>query len=256
MTDNCRVHDYLVAVALNNIGVTLLERGAFKQSMRTLQDAVFMMKSHLRSSATGGAGVRATPTPVNAGKVQTKLNEAMKRLASAQPVSLALKVNTISFAGSLPSSCIFPFEDQTLPFALAVEIHTVNFDGIKDLDLDLVSGIMLLNFGVAHLCASKVTKSPEKLREGALKLMNMAYSIISFQNDLSQIEQSDTHKISESRFLLAIIILNHIGGILEEVGYHSEAQESKKKLARLGRLICTAADPDFLFKSQSIAPAA
>jgi hypothetical protein len=132
----------------------------------------------------------------------------------------------------------------------------VNCACTKDLDLDLVSGIVLLNFGIALLCASKVMKSSEKLREGALKLLNMAYSIVSFRNALSQIEQSGVHHIRESRFVLAIIIMNHIVEVLTEMGYHSEAQESQEKLVRLGRLICTAADLDILFNLASIAPAA
>jgi hypothetical protein len=246
------VQDCRVALALNNIGVQLLERGAFRQSLDTMQDAVFMMNSHLRYTA--GAQGRARTTSDSSGAVQSRLSKAIKRLASAQPLQPAVKVNTLSFGGTLPSSCIFPFEDQTMQFPLPIEIDTVNCGCIKD--LDLVSGIVLLNFGVAHFCASKVMKPSEKLRESALKLFNMAYSIISFRNTISQMEQSDVHQISESRFLLAIIILNHTVEVLTEMGYHSEAQKSQEKLVRLGRLICTGADLDIFFNLSSIAPAA
>jgi hypothetical protein len=256
MADTSLVQDYRVALALNNIGVKLLERGAFRQSLDTLQDAVFMMKSHLRYTA-GAQGRVAKTTPDSSTTVQSRLSKAMKRLANAQPVVRpAVKVNAISFEGTLPSSCIFPFEDQTMQFPLPIEIHTLNCDCIKELDQDLVSGIVLLNFGIAHLCASKVMKSSEKLREGALKLLNMAYSIISFRHAISQIEQIDVHQISESRFLLVIIILNHTAQVLTEMGRHSEAQESQEKLVRLGRLICTEADLDIFFNLSSIAPAA
>jgi hypothetical protein len=246
--------DYRAALAFNNIGVQLLERGAFQQSLDTMQDAVFMMKSHLRYTA--GVQGRTRTTPDSSGIIQSRLSEAMKRLANAQPVQPAAKVNALSFGGTLPSSCIFRFEDQTMQFPLPIEINTANCDCIKDLDLDLVSGIVLLNFGVAHFCASKVMKPSEKLCEGALKLLNMAYSIVSFRNTISQMEQSGVHQISGSRFLLAIIILNHTVEVLTKMGYHSEAQESQEKLVRLGGLICTAADLKIFFNLSSIAPAA
>jgi hypothetical protein len=254
LVEKSLVQDYRVALTLNNIGVQLLERGAFRQSLDTMQDAVFMMKSHLRYTAV--AQGRARTTPDSSGRVQSRLSEAMKRLANAQPVQPAVKVNTLSFGGTLLSSCIFPFEDQTMQFPLPIEIDTANCDCIKDLNLDLVSGIVLLNFGVAHFYTSKVMKPSEKLCEDALKLLNMAYSIVSFRNTISQIEQSDVHQISESRFLLAIIILNHTVEVLTKMGYHSEAQESQEKLVRLGRLIGTGADLDIFFNLSSIAPAA
>jgi hypothetical protein len=93
VADNSLVQDYQVALALNNIGVKLLERGALRQSMDTLQDATFMMKSHLRYTA--GAQGRATTTPDSSSKVQSILSKAMKRLANTQPVQTAVKVNTV-----------------------------------------------------------------------------------------------------------------------------------------------------------------
>jgi hypothetical protein len=90
---------------------------------------------------------------------------------------------------------------------------------------------MLYNFGLAHLCMAKLAKTPIKLQEGALKLFNMAYSVLATLSDI------EGHGIREDMVLLAAITLNNIVALLTQMGKHSEANESYQELARLGRAV-------------------
>jgi hypothetical protein len=174
-------HGYRSAIALNNIGVILLERGAFRQAYQTFKEAAFVLKRHLIGHVTTSvlkstAAFHSSSIPV----IQMEMNKAMKRLSNVRPVSSAFQVSKVSYGnGALsPTSPFIIGQDKILPSALPIVIETQCSDWTGDLDLDLVPGVVLLNFGIAHLCASKVEKAPEQLRDGALKLLEMAYEVI------------------------------------------------------------------------------
>jgi hypothetical protein len=51
MAEQSLIRDHRAAVALNNMGVSLLERRAYRHGMETLKDAILVMESVLRPSA-------------------------------------------------------------------------------------------------------------------------------------------------------------------------------------------------------------
>jgi hypothetical protein len=247
MTDQSPVPDYRGAIALNNMGVSLLEQRAYRQGMDTLKDAIFVMKRVYRPKSGLLTPTFSLPSTSN---VKAKLERAIKRMANPHPVPSAWSVGVISHD---PTSFYQSTIDSVLrggpvsPFTFPIRIETVDFDSLEDRDPDMESAIMLHNFGIAYLCMSKQrTNSPGKLQEGALKLFNMSYSVISNMNNMSRLSEEQMQQISETRLLLAVVVLNNVVQVLTDMGKDSEANESYQRLVRLGTAIREMDEPDLV----------
>jgi hypothetical protein len=234
MADQSLIRDQRAAIALNNMGVSLLERRAYRQGMETLKDAIFVMKRvfrpQSRNSTLGATSDSTCSTDI-------KIHRAVQRMANPQPVPSAMIIDVLSHgvasSHSSPLGSILR-ESYSSSFTIPIRIEATDIESPEDIDPDLESAIMLYNFGLAHICMAKLAKSPMKLREGALKLFNMAYSIISNKNSLSGLSESEMRRLSETRLLLALAVLNNVVRVLTEMGKHTEADHSYRRLVRLG----------------------
>jgi hypothetical protein len=236
MAEQSLIRDHRAAIALNNMGVSLLEQRAYRQGMETLKDAIFVMKRVFRPqsrNSTLGATLDSTRG------TDVKIHRAVQRMANPQPVPSAVIVDVISHGASSHSSPLGSIlrESSSSSFTVPIRIEATDLDFPEDRDPDLESSIMLYNFGLAHLCMAKLAKTPMKLREGALKLFNMAYSIVSNKNALSRFSDDEMRRVSETRLLLALAVLNNVVKVLTEMGKHTEANNSFQRLVRLGTAI-------------------
>jgi tetratricopeptide (TPR) repeat protein len=240
MAEQSLIREHRAAIALNNMGVSLLEQRAYRQGMETLKDAIFVMK-HVFRPQSRNAGLGATS--YSTGRTDVKINRAVQRMTNPQPVPSTVIIDVISHGvASSQSSPLGSILRASSSFAVPIRIEATDLDCPEDRDPELESAIMLYNFGLAHLCMAKLAKSPNELREGALKLFNMAYSIISNKiisnkNTLSRLSASELQIISETRLLLAFAVLNNVARVLTEMGNHTEANTSYRRLARLGTAI-------------------
>jgi hypothetical protein len=231
MAEQSLIRDHRAAVALNNMGVSLLERRAYRHGMETLKDAILVMESVLRpQSKSRGYGVNSESTS----SAEAKVHRAVRRMANPHHVPSAVSSDVISHGGatSHPSSFL-----ASPAFTSPVRIEATDLDCPEDRDPDLDSAIMINNFALAHLCVAKNTNSPIKLQERARKLFNMAYSIISNQNGLSRLSEDEMRRISESRLLLAVAVMSNVVRVLTEMGEDTEANESYQRLVRLGNAV-------------------
>jgi hypothetical protein len=228
MDELCLIQDHRAAIALNNMGVSLLERRAYRQGMETLKDAVLVMKRVLRpASISQGFG----KTPNSACNAEAKIHRASKRMATPQPiVPSTVSIDAISH-GATVSHRSKVHRGSSYPLSSPLRIEATDLVSREDRDSDLESSIMLYNFGLAHLCMATLAKTPIKFREGALKLFNMAYSVFAILCD------QVGHGIREDMVLLAAATLDNIVALLTQMGKHSEANASDQELARLGRAI-------------------
>jgi hypothetical protein len=202
--------------------------------METLKDAIFVMKRvfrpQSRNSSLGATSDSTSSTDI-------KIHRAVQRMASPQPVPSAMIIGVISHGVASPHSSPLGSilrKSCSSSFTIPIRIEATDIDCPEDRDPDLESAIMLYNFGLAHSCMAKLAKTPMKLREGALKLFNMAYSIISNKNSLSGLSESEMRRLSETRLLLALAVLNNVVRVLTEMGKHTEADHSYRRLVRLG----------------------
>jgi hypothetical protein len=228
MDEQCLIRDHRAAIALNNMGVSLLKRRAYRQGMETLKDAIFVMERVLRPPLISSQRVGETPNSTS--YAEAKVHRASKRMANPQPIPSAGGIDVVSqcaiFSHRSCSGSLLHRASSSL-----LRIEATDLVSREDRDSDLESSIMLYNFGLAHLCMAKLAKTPIKLQEGALKLFNMAYSILATLSDI------EGHGIREDMVLLAATTLNNIVALLTQMGKHSEANESYQELARLGRAI-------------------
>jgi hypothetical protein len=237
MDDQCLSRDHRAAIALNNMGVSLLERRAYRQGMETLKDAVFVMKRVLRPPSISSQGLCKTPND-SMSNAEAKVHRASKRMASPRPLSSAISIDvvsqcaTFSHRSNLSGSSLHggsPSSSLSSP----LRIEATDLISLEDRDSDLESSIMLYNFGLAHLCMAKLVKTPMKLQKVALQLFNMAYSLFAPRCD------QEGRGIREDVVLLAAATstLDNIAALLTQIGKYSETNESDHGLARLGRTI-------------------
>jgi hypothetical protein len=253
MDEQCLIRDHRAAIALNNMGVSMLERRAYRQGMETLKDAILVMKRVLRRSPSISSQSFGH-TPNSTSDVDTKVHHASKRMANPQPIPSAVSVDIVShcptfshhsYLGSVlhgGSSSAFrsPIRIEAAglvsleesDYLLESSIILFNF-GLAHLCMaKLDNSIMHFNFGLAHLCMAKLDKTPiKRLQEGALKIFSMVYSI------LASLCNQEGHGIREEMILILAATLDNIVALLTQMGKHSEANESDQELARLGRAI-------------------
>lgn len=228
--------DYRGAIALNNMGVSLLERGAYRNAIDTMKDAIAIMRTIFPQNGA----VHSAPHNFN---IDSKLQLAAQRLASPETSRAPLSVQTIPFSEDNinamkdalrygPSGSVF--------FPLRIEISDFNCRGR---DIDLESSIFLYNFGIAHLCMARVhPKSAAKLRDGALKLFDLAHSILASQCAKAQDPADQTHVL-----LVAAMVLNNVVQVLSEQGRMEQVGQALSSLKRLDDLVTQIEEdePDF-----------
>jgi hypothetical protein len=172
-------------------------------------------------------------TPYSTSDAEAKVERASKRMANPQPIPSIVSIDVVSrcatFSHRSHSGSVL-HGGWSSP--LRIEATDLVSVGEENSSADLESSIMLYNFGLAHLCMAKLAKTTVNLKEGALKegaltLFNMAYSI------LAPLCDQEGHRTREDMVLLAAITLNNIVALLTQMGMHSDANE----LARLGRAI-------------------
>jgi len=224
---------YKGAIALNNIGIVLLERSAYRQALDTLKDAVFVMKVIFR------------PDNNVAPNIQAKLQRASERVASpeVEECSSRTVTETLSNVGSFSSISTVMLK-QGAPYVFPIRIE----ENDDDYDLDIDSANILHNFAIAHLCCSRIAKtlaSAELLRQSASRLSGFAYNLLS--NVLSNKRQADMDELvlRETRiFLSALVALNTLVQALMEMGNYVEAEKTYKRLMELGLAVAAVEEPE------------
>jgi hypothetical protein len=229
MEEQCLIRDHRAAIALNNMGVSLLERRAYRQGMETLNDAIFVMKRVLRPPSISSQGF-GKPTN-STSYAEAKIHRASRRMANPQPIPSAVSIDVVSQCATFSYSGTVLHGDWSSPLSSPLRIEVTDLVSLEERDADLESSIMLYNFGLAHLYMAQLAKTPITLQEGALKLFDMAYSV------LATLSNQEGDGIREDVVLIAAATLNNIVALLTQMGKHSEANETDQELARLGRAI-------------------
>jgi len=233
--------DYRGAIALNNIGVQLLERGCYRQGLDTLQDSIHVMKERFRPAVDKSS--MAQP----AAEAQNFLQRAARRLAEPQPMASASfgvphSVETISFDMGLTPVLNFLQETPSTTCFLPVRIDipedfsslvcggdNVLYSsspsasmGIQHRDPDIESSIILYNFGVANLLLSKVNPShpsSTKLRSNALSIFQLASGVLSKRSGMCE------DGVEEASLLqIGLLVFHCIIQVLVESGNDEEAR--------------------------------
>jgi hypothetical protein len=219
-----------VALSLNNMGVTMLVRGANHQAMETFKDSIFAMKC-LHNSKKENSKV----PHVN---VTRLMNRATQRLANLQPASPQVQIEVISHDGSLDYASIKSVLRQSTLCPVPVRIEPVGLQNTEYQDIDLESTILLYNLAIAHIyifMSSNDANEVEQFRQTSLKLLEMVCSVTT-SNEMSDEETEDNFSLWSdvaNLFVLAAA-MKIMAQVLSDVGKSSEAQSINLELLRFG----------------------
>ena len=214
---------YRVAIHLNNVGVSLLQRKAYRQALDTLKDAV----SVIRSTFAG-------EDDEHEARRDLMLARAARRLASPKSLVCSSQLVTISDDGGVTAINSFPSVNQRDRTVYAVAIEHFCLD---ERDVDVDSAIILHNFALSHLLLSRVAKVEryaQQLRLGAQKVSALAYRTLSaMMVARNERELEDLVILNPTLFLTAVSVLHSMVQILVESELPSRARQSSQRLSML-----------------------
>jgi len=249
---------FRAGVALNNCAVTLLERGYLREGYATLKDAVFVVRKATRPDDARDENDSHT--------VNAMLQKAFQRSAerdTATTTAHALQLTRIaddapvcdaSFARTVPA-----FDGVTRLVAINGEGNACcGGDGCSKSESDIVSSIIIYNFGVSYYCLSKASRcarTSAKLLDGAIELFSLSKTI------LAKHYQSDEYLMTASSarpMLIATLVFKMLRQALDDSGRRVEALACDESLRELQQ---AASEWDFyyarVFKHvYNVAPAA
>jgi hypothetical protein len=179
---------YRKALALNNIGVSLLERNHHREALATMQHAVEAIRGGVfpltdnEQTIVGPISFAETRGPTTS--FDLKIQEASRWLACSRTLPdtsnyLVLSLNDgLEAVEKLLKSSWFELFDNV---SLLLKIDSFD-DGNVAETADVHGAVILHNFAAAHLSLSRRVKSPlaaAKLLHGAYLVAQMALSTIS-----------------------------------------------------------------------------
>ena len=177
----CR--SYRSAIALNNIGVILLEHRSFQAASSTLNDAIALIKSTL------SVGEDTESDRKSSFSISEALHLARMRLSDAQKRGRkqcsrpTVEVQVVT-NNNVCGKSIQKFSNDSPPskvFAILIEDFDCRYDRVND----ALASILLLNLGAAYYCLSRLERKcigNKSLRiqdhsKRALRLFRISHSL-------------------------------------------------------------------------------
>lgn len=211
---------YATAVALNNIGVSLLQHHAFRPAMLAFNDALAVMRDISRY-AVEESGKSLHPRAM--GSIATasqKLRRARQDLTNSIGNVVSKTRTEIDFCilteneaatvvgAALDSENVFTTDTC---FLIRIERNDIN----ELVELDVESSVILQNYANVYRCLAFVCE-PNKARqhtENAFKLFNLAFSLLRGQCEEDMDEQFPSKLLPISILILRCVIA--LASILE-----------------------------------------
>lgn len=238
---------YHQAVALNNMGVSLLNKGAFGQAMETFRAALNEMKMlvHHESSSSGSRD------PVS---LTSKVEKAYQALICLGRVTQDTQVSPMVFDSNggfhLPSVLNLVMDEGChSPTICPIKIELADFENMGERDADLDSAIMLYNMGLVH--RSIAAKEHDLMKHGrihkaALRLFRMAFTLVSNTPLPRGRTFEDEQALVRNRVHGSAIFLYYQTRTLFDMGYQVEGERSLRHLSILGSELADMMDMGFV----------
>jgi hypothetical protein len=263
---------YRAALALNNMGVSLLETSCIDQALVTLLDAFSVIKLACGGSGAsttrreGGGGSAAWQSTID---VDYKLQQAYERYSHRQPALSSLivgavsddptatEVETVVRSAQDPrdSGKVFPVRIESTSSSLSCPPDSSSVSGCEDSEqASLSCNVVLHNLGLAYLCmAQRCEGSRSRLfsEKGATILHLCDQVLVSLSEKTSTCQR--VHEFRRVMFLGLVSTLSyrHFAG-----PHPSLAQRVKLMAAGINQLNTSCVEYSISNKSPSFAPAA
>jgi hypothetical protein len=200
------------AVALNNMGLTLLKRNCHKEAMTTLKDALDMM-----GSLCSEARVRQRLTLDDQA---TFLAQACQRVAQSTP-SLNGSPDQPMTLSQMSSPHEISATIDHLPCSQASCTVQIVMDG-SETDADLTASTMLLNLSVACRQSALMGKKGEKRS----RLFHRAYQCAFLANTIlsRSVEALDDDAKLEHALVISVLVFHELFQLASVLGYKEDAR--------------------------------
>lgn len=186
------------ALALNNIGVSLLERKCYSQAMTTLHEALHTLKGSLSDSEE-----HATNT------TPEKIKNAMHCIMHPTPMESSIHLDVLSSDSLAPAAIQAVIRGPSPREGYAIRVDNCDPEAFN-YDQSFDTAILLYNLAIAYLCVSTIPNQARssELTRNALTLFSASYSVLQKYK-----EEEDSHT---NLLFLELIILRNLVAVLEE----------------------------------------
>jgi len=278
MMDYTLVKDYRAAVALNNLGIAMLQRRAYRESLSTFKDAMKAMHSIFQSEALdflASPSSKDGKTTDNSVDVDRKLQRAMRRLRQIEATDYEssvlcpnLRVDVVTYEEVLERSLFGsilkqgPSSTGSRAAALSFRIEATSCCSLLDKgETDVQAAMMLYNYAVVHLILSRTAKKDREYakakmwRQGSVKLLsrNIALSKYALRDSEHLAMMQDSQ---ESAVILSLLIIATLILALNESGQSTEAETLFLRLVHLRDILKDYLDKPLAVADRSFAAAA
>jgi hypothetical protein len=173
---------YTVAIALNNLGVSLLERDSYPEAKEAFQDAISVM---MEISAKCEEQKMSTKRSLSSSTLDAKIRKASYNLSNCAAVKDDSKIKFCVFtkeeSAAVTGAALQDenmFYDSSTTFLIRIEktIHDCENSGV-----DLESSIILHNYGNVYKCLATTANTSacaKELCQGAFRLFQLSYSLL------------------------------------------------------------------------------
>jgi hypothetical protein len=212
------------AIALSNMGVSLLEKGLYREALETIKDSVVAIKGLYGSQRCRSQNEHDVPVPL-----ADEVKRAYRRLAQGKREIVSISIEVIADDDGF---CSIKNLKKNLThssnFSICYPIRIDSFNSDMHC-LDFHSGIVLHNFSTAHLCLSRLPalspKRAQKLRDGAYKVGCLANKTLA-KLILDDNEATFCGQVLQetSLFIATLATLKTLVSVLHESGCLREAK--------------------------------
>ena len=212
---------YRGAIALNNLGCSLMTKGCFRQARATLQDAVQLLKS---------VSAEVEKKHCRSPDVQALLGRATQRLAvPCKDAKTATNFQIVSDEACNSSAFSGVSKGHTC-FSQALLIY---MEGSDDRDLELDSSIILHNYALTFLYHDSQNKEKSQRRlENANKILQLCQHILVRRHSgLQEADFALHHRVISVAY---VTTYTHFQATcLGQAGGHTQAEKVYAKLLEL-----------------------
>lgn len=218
---------YRGAIALNNIGVALMQQHRFRDAMDTITDSVAAIQACLPGSPQ-----------LNRETLVKRLHDASKRNFASSCVNvpddgvLVVSVEDSDIFSTLHhNEGLYTDKDTFCP--IRIRHAAESEDGSAAVDFQ--TAVVLFNMGLTHLALARQQRQESDAaacRTAGLHVLRLGYSIV-YNRFLNSSEDSDSN--DEDRVLLMAMILKKVILALKELRMFSQAEEAYDALLVLDK---------------------
>ena len=174
---------YRAVVALNNLGVSLLEQGRHTHAQTTLLDAMTLLKPAFQGLAENSSCSESSSGLPDVDKVMAQAHQRYARtLAGAQPTEIApvLVVTSLADAADLQAAAGVGSSQLLHPIRLELNDHEVLLDcrpHSKE-EVFITCFVIVHNCGIAHFLTTDFERAKESTKQKPFKMLEACHRIL------------------------------------------------------------------------------